>query len=348
MQALILAGGKGTRLRPLTVYTPKPIVPMGNKPFLLSQIEILKRVEIFDITLSLNYQPDKIEAVLDDGSELGVKLRYLTEPNPMGTAGAYRFAADFLKTTTIVFNGDILTDIDLAAVIKQHKEREALATIVLTPVDNPTAYGLVETAADGRVLRFLEKPKQEEIESLKLNTINAGIYILEPQVLNFIPEGENYSFEYGLFPDLLQKEERFFAYVAKDAYWLDIGTPQRYWQAHQDLLDGKVKRFPFGDKRSEQGDLAHTAEIDKKSHIAADCVIKPGAKIVNSFLGTGVYVEEKAVVENSVIWSHTRVNTNATVTNSVVGRGCHIGRFCTVGGGSVLGDKTSLTDYTQV
>lgn len=348
MQALILAGGKGTRLRPLTVYTPKPIVPMGNRPFLLSQIEILKRAEIHDITLSLNYQPDKIEDILDDGSEMGVKLRYLTEPNPMGTAGAYRFASDFLKTTTIVFNGDILTDIDLNEVIKLHKESGAKATIVLTPVENPAAYGLVETAPDGRVLRFLEKPKQEDIEELKLNTINAGIYILEPGVLDLIPEGENYSFEYGLFPDLLRREEKFYAYIAKDSYWLDIGTPQRYLQAHQDLLANKLKQFPFGEKRSERGDIAHTADIDKNSFISEDCVIKPGARVVNSFLGAGVYVEEKAVVENSVVWSHTRINANATVTDAVVGRGCHIGRFAIVGAGSVLGDKTSLTDYTQV
>lgn len=347
MQSLILAGGKGTRLRPLTVYTPKPIVPIGNRPFLLSQLDILKRAEITDVTLSLNYQPDKIEQVLDDGSEFGMKLRYLTEPTPMGTAGAYKFASDFLKTTTVIFNGDILTDIDLNAVVAFHRQREATATIVLAPVENPSVYGLVESAEDGRVMQFLEKPKPEEIENLRVNTINAGIYILEPRILDFIPEKQHYSFEYGLFPDLLEKQERFFAFIARNSYWLDIGTPRRYWQAHQDLLDGKIKTFPLEKKRGE-GELSHTAEIDKKSIIAADCVVKPGARIVNSVLGAGVYIEEKAVVENSVIWSHTRINSNATVTNSVVGRSCHIGRFASVGSGSVLGDKTSLTDYTQV
>lgn len=347
MQALILAGGKGTRLRPLTVYTPKPIVPIGNRPFLLSQLETLQQAEITDITLSLNYQPDKIEQVMDDGSGVGVKLRYLTEPIPMGTAGAYKFAADFLKTTTVVFNGDILTDIDLKSVIELHKKREAAATIVLTPVENPSAYGLVETAPeDGRVLRFLEKPKPEELENLTVNTINAGIYILEPSILDLIPERENYSFEYGLFPKLLEQNERFFAFVADESYWLDIGTPQRYWQAHQDLLDGKLKNFAH-EKRGE-GELSHTAEIDKKSIIADECIIKPGARIINSVLGAGVYVEEKAVIENSVIWAHTRINSNAAVINSVIGRSCHIGRFAVVGSGSVLGDKTSLTDYTQV
>ncbi len=347
MQALILAGGKGTRLRPLTVYTPKPIVPLGNRPFLLSQIESLRQADITDVTLSLNYQPDKIEQILDDGSEFGVALRYLTEPNPMGTAGAYKFAADFLKSTTLVFNGDILTDIDLNKVIQFHKEREAVATIVLTPVENPSAYGLVKTAADGRVEEFLEKPKPEELKNLTVNTINAGIYILEPKILDLIPVNENHSFEYDLFPTLLKNKELFFAYIADDAYWLDIGTPERYWQAHQDLLSGKIKRI-FPALQTASSDIAHTAEVDKQSLIASDCVIKPGAKIINSVLGAGVYVEEKAVIENSVVWSHTRINSNAVVTGAIIGRGCHIGRFTQIRAGSVLGDKTSLTDYTQV
>lgn len=347
MQALILAGGKGTRLRPLTVYTPKPIVPLGNRPFLLSQIDLLKQAEIIDVTLSLNYQPDKIEQILDDGSAYGVKLRYLTEPQPMGTAGAYKFAHDFLKTTTVVINGDILTDIDLNSVIEFHQKSQAAATIALTPVENPAAYGLVKFAADGRVKQFLEKPKGEELENPATKTVNAGIYILEPEILQSIPENQNYSFEYDLFPALLEKEARFFAFVAADAYWLDIGTPERYWQAHQDLLDGKIKNFP-AHKLSERSDIAHTAEVDKKSVLADGCVIKPGAKIVNSVLGAGVYVEEKAVVTNSVVWSHTRINSNAVITNAVIGRGCHIGRFARVGANSILGDKTSLTDYTQV
>jgi NDP-sugar pyrophosphorylase family protein len=264
----------------------------------------------------------------------------------MGTAGAYRFASDFLRESTVVFNGDILTDIDLAPIIALHRERKAKATIVLTRVENPSAYGLVETGPDGRVRRFLEKPKQEEIDQLHLDTINAGIYILEPEILNLIPEGESYSFEYNLFPDLLKREEPFFAFVAEDSYWLDIGTPARYLQAHLDLIEGKFKNLSA--PRRGDFEAAHTADIDKNSFIADGCIIKPGARIVNSFLGAGVFVEEKATIENSVIWAHTRINQNAHVQNSVIGRGCHIGRFVSVGAGSVLGDKTSLTDYTQV
>src|SRR5215212_11513585 len=181
MQALILAGGKGTRLRPLTVYTPKPVVPICNRPFLLYQIDTLKRAGITDITLSLSYQPHKIEQQLGDGSAFGVNLKYTVEPQPMGTAGAYKYAEDLIREPTVVFNGDILTDLDLKAVIREHNARGATATIVLTPVDNPTAYGLVETEADGAVRRFLEKPKPDEITC---DTINAGIYVLEPSTFD--------------------------------------------------------------------------------------------------------------------------------------------------------------------
>src|SRR6266849_1305156 len=162
MQALILAGGKGTRLRPLTVYTPKPIVPICNRPFLLYQIDTLRRAGITDITLSLSYQPNKIEQLLGDGPDFGVKLSYTVETQPMGPAGAYKFDEELIRDPTVVFNGDILTDLDLKAVIRQHRERNAVATIVLTPVEDATMYGVVEAEDDGRVRRFLEKPKAEQ------------------------------------------------------------------------------------------------------------------------------------------------------------------------------------------
>jgi NDP-sugar pyrophosphorylase family protein len=343
MQALILAGGKGTRLRPLTVYTPKPIVPICNRPFLLYQIDTLRRAGITDITLSLSYQPHKIERELGDGSNYGVHIKYTVEPQPMGTAGAYKFAEELIRERTVVFNGDILTDLDLKAVLRQHEERRALATIVLTPVENPSAYGLVETEPDGRVRRFLEKPEPEEIT---VNTINAGTYVLEPSVLDLIPSGENHSFEYGLFPNLLKRQEPFFAHVPQRTYWMDIGTPQRYLQAHHDLLGNQVGRIHIKERRGNF-DSATTAELDQLSLVGDDCVIKPGAQIINSALGTGCFIEEKARVENSVVWPHTRIGAGAQVSNAIVGRGCHVGRSAQVGPGAVLGDKSSLTDYTQ-
>ncbi|MDT5159666.1 MAG: mannose-phosphate guanylyltransferase [Acidobacteriota bacterium] len=342
MQALILAGGKGTRLRPLTVYTPKPVVPICNRPFLLYQIDTLKQAGVTDITLSLSYQPNKIEQQLGDGSDFGVKISYTVEPQPMGTAGAYKYAEGLIREPTVVFNGDIVTDLDLKAVIREHNERKAAATIVLAPVENPSAYGLVETEADGRVRRFLEKPKADEISC---NTINAGTYVLDPKILDIIPAGENFSFEYGVFPALLERGERFYAHIPDDGYWIDIGTPARYLQVHGDMLAGRVGGINLTDRRGVAVIATH-AEIDDLSIIADDCTVKPGAQIINSVLGEGVHVEEKARIENSVIWPHTRVGAGAQVLSAIVGRGCHIGRSASVGAGTVLGDKTNLTDYT--
>ncbi|MFQ5792022.1 MAG: NDP-sugar synthase, partial [Acidobacteriota bacterium] len=236
MTAVILAGGKGTRLRPLTLNTPKPIVPILDRPFLSLQIDLLRRTGISEIILSLSYQPRRIEELFGDGSKQGVKIHYTVEAKPLGTAGAVKKAEPLLADRTIVFNGDVLSDVDLPAVLDLHKRTEAKATIVLTPVENPSAYGLVEVERDGRVRRFLEKPGYDEITC---DTINAGIYILEPETLQYIPKGKNYSFERGFFPTLLKENVPFYAYVHR-GYWIDIGTPEKYLKAHQDILRGSL------------------------------------------------------------------------------------------------------------
>ena len=206
MKAILLAGGFGTRLRPLTVNTPKPIVPIFDRPFLYYQIDLLKQVpEIDEVILSLNYQPAEVEALVGDGAETGLRVRYLVEPSPLGTGGAIRFAAPHLDGTVIVFNGDVLTTIDLAGLVELHRRRRARATIVLTPVDNPAAYGLVETDANGNVRRFLEKPSPDEIVC---NTINAGIYVLEPETFDRIPSDTKYSIERRYFPLSWSAERR--------------------------------------------------------------------------------------------------------------------------------------------
>jgi NDP-sugar pyrophosphorylase family protein len=346
MKGLILAGGRGTRLRPLTVFTPKPIVPVVNKPFLLYQIEVLRRAGITHITLSLSYQPDKIEAVLNDVSDLGVDISFITEPHPMGTGGAYRFAAGDERETTVVFNGDILTDCDLKKLIDFHSASGALATIAIKPIEDPSRYGLVATDPDGRVLEFLEKPKPEECERITVNTINAGIYILEPSVLDLIPYGENRSFEYNVFPEILAHKMPFFGYVLRDDYWQDIGTPESYLKAHHDSLNGTINGFEID--RTARVDVATAATVDRVSVLGEGCVIKPNARVLNSVLGVGVHVDEKAIVENSVVWSHTWISSFAEVSDAVIGRSCHIGRNTIVGAGSVLGDKASIPDYSKV
>jgi NDP-sugar pyrophosphorylase family protein len=262
----------------------------------------------------------------------------------MGTAGAYKFAAGLITEPTVVFNGDILTDLDLKAVIREHQERNADATVVLQPVEDPRAYGLVETEADGRVRCFKEKPKTEA--EITTNNINAGTYVLAPHILDYIPANESYSFEYQLFPSLLEKGERFFAHIPKRCYWIDIGTPDRYLQAHEDLLSGRVTRIHVNDRRGAD-EISETAQIDELSLIAEGCTIKPGAVIVNSTFGPGCFVEEKARIENSVIWGHTRISAGAEVSGALIGRGCHIGRSSVITPGTTLGDKTTLTDFTR-
>ena len=339
MQALILAGGGGTRLRPLTNNRPKIIVPIGNQPFLARQIELLKTAGITDITLSLSCRFSAIEKSFGDGSDYGVDLKYLVEPRPLGTAGAYKYAEQFLNSPTIVLNGDILTDINLQDVIDHHN---SIATIVLTKVKNPGAYGLVEVNDNSEVLNFLEKPEHNQINNL--NTINAGIYILESKVLNLIPKDEKYSFEYQLFPSLLNTKRKFRAYIANDNYWLDIGTPERYLQAHYHLMDGKILNIQ--PQRCQSSELSGLAEVDGKSIIAKSCVIKAGAKITNSTLGENVIIEENSTISNSVIWAETKVGAETTICNSILGNNCQIGSKVSLKKGSYIGDSTTLTDST--
>src|SRR6476469_10022570 len=269
MKAILLAGGKGTRLRPLTIHTPKPIVPIFNRPFLHYQIDLLKQVpEIDDVILSLKYQPRRIEEIFGDGADSGIKIRYVVEPAPLGTAGAVKYAGEKLTESVVVFNGDVLTQIDLGAVIRLHRERRAKATIVLTPVANPSAYGLVETDAQGNIRRFLEKPKPDEITC---DTINAGIYVLEPDTFDRIPKDTAWSIERSFFPSLIERGETFVAYVYR-GYWIDIGTPEKYTQVHRDIMDGRCKAGPFM-KANGNTVVSPGARIDEGVTIEGPCFI---------------------------------------------------------------------------
>ncbi len=251
MKAILLAGGKGTRLRPLTIHTPKPIVPIFDRAFLHYQIDLLRQLpEIDEVILSLNYQPRRIEEIFGDGAGTGVRIRYVVEPAPLGTGGAIRFASQGITDTIVVFNGDVMTSVDVKSVVAMHRERGAKATIVLTPVDNPSAYGLVETEADGSVRRFLEKPGADEITC---DTINAGIYVLEPDTFDRIPKDVSYSIERGYFPSLVERSEPFFAYVDR-GYWIDIGTPEKYIQVHRDMFDGRFAGGLFADADRTRAD----------------------------------------------------------------------------------------------
>ncbi len=351
MKAILLAGGKGTRLRPLTVHTPKPIVPIFNRPFLYYQLDLLRQVpEIDEAILSLNYQPRRIEEIFGEGDGLGLRLRYVVEPQPLGTGGAIRYAGDQLTDSVVVFNGDVLTQVDLGAVLRLHRERRAKATIVLTPVENPRAYGLVETDAAGNVLRFLEKPGEDEITC---NTINAGIYVLEPETFDRIPKDTAWSIERSFFPSLIERGETFVAYV-NDGYWIDIGTPAKYVEVHRDIMDGRYAAPPFAGSASTAW-VSESARIEVGVELQGPCfvddgaVVKAGARVLPySVVGRQTHVEENAVVDGSIIWPNGWIGTEAHITGSILGRNCHIGRNATVNHGAVLGDKTVITDYSTL
>jgi mannose-1-phosphate guanylyltransferase len=352
MKAILLAGGKGTRLRPLTIHTPKPIVPIFDRPFLQFQLDLIKKVsEIDEVILSLNYQPRRIEEIFGDGGDSGLTLRYMVEPAPLGTAGAIKYAATNVDDSIVVFNGDVLTEVDLGAVIRLHRERKAKATIVLTPVDNPSAYGLVETDPQGNILRFLEKPDPQQIT---VDTINAGIYILEPDTFDRIPADVPWSIERSYFPSLIERGETFVAYIYK-GYWIDIGTPEKYTQVHRDIMDGRYQAAPFSGGAAGAGCVSPAARVEDGAivegpcFIDADVVVKAGARIgPYSVIGRHCHIEENAVVDHSIVWADTRVSQDAIVRHSILGRSCHVGRNALVDNGTVLGDKSVVTDYSKL
>jgi NDP-sugar pyrophosphorylase family protein len=256
--------------------------------------------EIDEIILSLNYQPRRIEEVFGDGSDLGIHLRYVVEPTPLGTGGAIKFAAGEARGEPIVvFNGDVFTSVDLPAVLALHRERNARATIVLTPVDNPTAYGLVETDEQGNVERFVEKPKPEEI---RCDTINAGIYVLEPDTLDRIPKNTVYSIERAYFPSLVAERETFLAYVYR-GYWIDIGAPDKYRQAHRDIMDGRFVAPPF-EAAAGTALVSPEAKVEPGAIIEGPCFIDAGA-VVKSGARIGPY----SVVGGTVTSVRTRTST---------------------------------------
>ncbi len=353
MKAILLAGGKGTRLRPLTIHTPKPIVPIFDRPFLHYQLDLLKQVpEIDEVILSLNYQPRRIEEIFGDGSDTGLGLRYVVEPAPLGTAGAVRYAGESLHESVVVFNGDVLTEVDLASVIALHRERRAKATIVLTPVENPTAYGLVETDDRGNIRRFLEKPNPDEITC---DTINAGIYVLEPETFDRIPKDTAWSIERSFFPSLIERGETFVAYVYR-GYWIDIGTPEKYMQVHRDIMDGRYtyRGAPFAPNAPASW-IASSARIEEGASVEKPCfidegtVVKAGARIgPYAVVGRQCHIEEHAVIDGAIVWANSRVSQEAVVRRSILGRQSHIGRSAVVDGGVVLGDKSVVTDYSRL
>lgn len=345
MKAVILVGGQGTRLRPLTVTVPKPMLAVANRPFLEHTLEYLKGQGIDDIILSMGYRSDVIERHFGDGTGYGVNLTFVVEASPLGTAGGVKNVAHLLSGPFVVFNGDILTDLDLRAMIAFHQRRGAMATISLTPVDDPTAYGLVETGADGRVHRFLEKPRPEDITT---NLINAGTYILEPEVLDLIPEGKYHLFERGVFPDLLARRDPIFGFRS-DSYWIDIGTPSKYLTVNRDILLGRIERLRAGLGLANGIRLGQGVVVDPTATVTGPAIlgdgvrIEAGARISGPVaIGEGCTIGPGGTVEEAILWPGVRLGARVKVNGSILGRDVTVEDDSTVHGGSIVADGCSI------
>ena len=351
MKAVILAGGLGTRLRPLTLDTPKPIVPIFDRPFLCHQIDVIRQVpEIDEVILSLSYQPDRIEAKIGNGEEVGIPVRYMVEPDPLGTGGAIKFACAGIDETILVFNGDVLTGIDLQSVVEQHHKRQARATIVLTPVSDPGAYGLVETDEQGNVRSFIEKPNPDQISC---DTINAGIYVLEPETFGRIPDGVAWSIERQYFPTFIERSETFIGYI-DPGYWLDIGTIDSYVQAHRDLMAQRCPGGPFSGLDPDQvyrsdGCVAQDgAELVGPCFLGSGSVIESGARVgPRSVIGSGCRVTSGAIVADTIVWRNTTIAPQAVIRDAVIGEACTIEHHVEICPGTVLGNRSVVTSYSR-
>jgi mannose-1-phosphate guanylyltransferase/phosphomannomutase len=351
MKAVILAGGEGTRLRPLTSNQPKPMMPVANKPMMEHIVRLLADHGFDDIVVTVAFLANHIRTYFGDGSDFGVRMRYATEDSPLGTAGSVRNAIDELDETFLVISGDVLTDIDLSAFVKAHRSTGAAGSIALKRVDDPVEFGIVITHEDGSIDRFLEKPTWGQVFS---DTINTGMYVLEPEVFDFIPEGEVVDFSSDVFPAMLKRGKPLFGYVA-DGYWEDVGTLEAYLRAHQDILEGKVTididGFRLGEDvwLAEGADVDPGARIDGPAIIGANCRIEGNAHVREySVLGRDVVLKHDASVVRSVVHEHAYLGPAVRLRGSVIGRSCDLRAHAAVEEGAVLGDECFVGEHAVV
>jgi mannose-1-phosphate guanylyltransferase len=345
-QALILAGGQGTRLRPLTCHTPKSMVPVINIPFLEHVLNNLKAHGITDVIFAQHHLPAAMSKYFSDGSKFGMKIHYVIEDSPLGTAGAIKNAEKFLNDTFFVLNGDIFQNRDFTRLLQFHRGRNARVTLVLTPVEDPTMYGVVETDTTGRVMRFTEKPKKEEVTT---NMINAGTYVMEPEVLKRIPAGEKVSIERETFPGMLSEGQLIYGYNSHN-YWMDTGTPEKYLQLHRDLLAGRCDGYVF----EKDINAVPGSRIDGKAMLSGKVIIGGGSTIAAGailkgpvVIGNDCRIEKDALVSDSVIWNGVHIEASAEITGSLIANDCIIGAHSRLDG-AVIGDHINVPRDTRL
>jgi len=351
-KAVIMAGGFGTRLRPLTMEIPKPMVPIINEPMIGHIVRQLAKAGITDIISVLYFLPDSIKNHFDDGQDYDVNMSYVMANADYGTAGAVKNAQEFLDRRIIVISGDVLTDIDLQAAIDFHESKKADATIVLTRVETPLEYGIVMTEENGRISRFLEKPSWGQVFS---DTINTGIYILEPQVLDLIPEKTEYDFSKDLFPDMLEKNLGLYGYVA-EGYWRDVGNLNEYHKGQLDSLNGLVN-LPITEKIDTNNDsnvvgegtqIDPTAILRGKNIIGNNCVISSNTELSNCVIGDGCIIGMGSVLKGTTLWDNVKIGVFSNLTEDVICTETEIGDRVTIGEHVFISNNCEIGDGAQL
>lgn len=342
MQVVILVGGKGTRLRPLTEDRPKPIVPIVDRPFLAYALEWVARHGLTDVILCCGFKSEAMREAFGDGSKYGVSITWVFEPEPRGTAGGVKMAEEYLHDRFVLLNGDVLTDMDLSAQIAAHEQSGARGTLALVPVEDPTAYGLVRLGEEGRVAGFLEKPKAEEIDT---DLISAGAYVLERDVLDLIPAGREVSIEREVWPRLVG--HGLYGYVHRNRYWMDIGTPERYIQSVGDVLAGRVATGV--QDRLLGGSVDAAALVDPTAVVAADALVESGAQVAagavvgsGSVVGIGAMVGADVVLERSILLPGALVEAGSRLRDCVVGERATVRAGAEVDGPLLIADHDVL------
>jgi len=346
VQAVVLVGGEGTRLRPLTLETPKPMVPVMNMPFLERTLRRLKDAGIEDVILPAGYLPEAITSYFGDGAWLGLRLRYVIEETPLGTAGALKNVEQFIDGPFFVLNGDVLTSLDLRAMMDYHRRKGGIGTIHLIRVEDPSPFGCVVHDETGRVDRFVEKPPRDAAPT---DEINAGTYLLERSVLDAIPAGRPVSIERETFPALIASGGRpLYAYTTAD-YWIDLGKPEAYLDAHRHIFDGVM---PLGLTPEIDGPGRETIPasavrppvfVGRDCRVAADAVVGPYA-----VLGDGCRIDSGATVADSLLWDHVTVERDAVVDSAIVASRARVGAGARVGRGAVIGHDAAIAPSAMI
>jgi mannose-1-phosphate guanylyltransferase len=342
VQAVILVGGEGTRLRPLTSTVPKPVVPLVDRPFMAYMLEWLGRHGVTDVVLLMGYLSTAVRNVLGEGEQYGLRITYVEEPDPRGTAGALKFAESLLEERFLMLNGDVLCDLDLTAQLAQHERTGAKATLALVPVDDPTQYGLVRTDEDGAVTGFLEKPSADQIDT---NLISAGAYVLERSVVDLIEPDRNVSIEREVWPRLVG--DGLFGFADRAAYWMDIGTPARYLQGTFDIIEGHVHTQVK--ERLGETYLAVADDVDADGRVVPPAVVERGCTIgegahVGSLvvLGDGVSVGARSTIERAVVMQGADIGEDCVLRDCVVAAGARVGAGTHITNGAVLGEGVTI------